>query len=45
MSGLDFGTATNYQAVIDHACAFDFIDGGGSMRPFSVSGSATHWVM
>jgi len=28
-SGLDFGTATNYQAVIDHACAFDFIDGGG----------------
>ena len=29
MSGLDFGTATNYQAVIDHACAFDFIDGGG----------------
>jgi propionate CoA-transferase len=29
MSGLDFGTAVNYQAVIDHACAFDFIDGGG----------------
>jgi len=29
MSGLDFGTATHYQAVIDHACAFDFIDGGG----------------
>jgi len=29
MSGLDFGTAINYQAVIDHACAFDFIDGGG----------------
>jgi propionate CoA-transferase len=29
MSGLDFGTATKYQAVIDHACAFDFIDGGG----------------
>lgn len=29
MSGLDFGTAINYQAVIEHACAFDFIDGGG----------------
>ena len=29
MSGLDFGTAINYQAVIDHASAFDFIDGGG----------------
>ncbi len=29
MSGLDFGVAVNYQAVIDHACAFDFIDGGG----------------
>ena len=29
MSGLDFGSAVNYQAVIDHACAFDFIDGGG----------------
>jgi propionate CoA-transferase len=28
-SGLDFGSAVNYQAVIDHACAFDFIDGGG----------------
>ncbi len=29
MSGLDFGVAVNYQAVIDHASAFDFIDGGG----------------
>ncbi|MDP3823302.1 MAG: CoA-transferase [Burkholderiales bacterium] len=29
MSGPDFGAAINYQAVIDHASAFDFIDGGG----------------
>jgi len=29
LSGLDFGAAINYQAVIDHASAFDLIDGGG----------------
>src|SRR4029453_16093479 len=29
MSGLDFGAAVNYQAVINHGSAFDFIDGGG----------------
>jgi propionate CoA-transferase len=28
-SGLDFGGSVNHQAVIDHATAFDFIDGGG----------------
>jgi len=27
--GLDFGAAVNHQAVIDHAAAFDFINGGG----------------
>ena len=29
MGSLDFGVAVNYQAVIDHASAFDLIDGGG----------------
>ena len=29
LSGFDFGGAVNRQAVIDHAAAFDFIDGGG----------------
>ncbi|MDX1430870.1 MAG: acyl CoA:acetate/3-ketoacid CoA transferase [Gammaproteobacteria bacterium] len=29
MSGLDFGAAVNYDALLDHTTAFDFIDGGG----------------
>ena len=29
MNGLDFGAATNADALLDHATAFDFIDGGG----------------
>jgi propionate CoA-transferase len=29
MKGLDFGAATNADALLDHTSAFDFIDGGG----------------
>lgn len=29
MNGLDFGAATNADALLDHITAFDFIDGGG----------------
>lgn len=29
MKGLDFGAATNADALLDHTTAFDFIDGGG----------------
>jgi propionate CoA-transferase len=29
MNGLDFGATTNAEALMDHATAFDFIDGGG----------------
>lgn len=29
MNGLDFGAATNADALLDHMTAFDFIDGGG----------------
>ena len=28
-TGLDFGAATNADALLDHTTAFDFIDGGG----------------
>ncbi|MEE8458056.1 MAG: CoA-transferase [Acidimicrobiia bacterium] len=29
LSGFDFGAAVNREALLDHASAFDFIDGGG----------------
>lgn len=29
LSGLDFGSAVNREALVDHASSFDFIDGGG----------------
>ncbi len=29
MNGLDFGAASNADALLDHTTAFDFIDGGG----------------
>ena len=29
MNGLDFGAATNVDALLSHTAAFDFIDGGG----------------